>query len=33
MIGIKPYSQLKYIEVNGKRMAHIDEGDGDAIVF
>ena len=33
MIGIKPYSQLKYIEVKGKRMAYIDEGDGGAIVF
>jgi len=29
----KPYAEKKYIEVNGKRMAYIDEGEGDAIVF
>jgi haloalkane dehalogenase len=33
MIGTKPYAQLKYRNVNGKRMAFIDEGEGDAIVF
>lgn len=33
MIGTKPYAELKYREVNGKRMAYIDEGAGDAIVF
>ena len=33
MIGTKPYAELKYREVNGKRMAYIDEGEGDAIVF
>src|SRR5208337_4508595 len=29
----KPYAKLKYSKVSGKRMAYIDEGDGDAIVF
>ena len=33
MIGSKPYATLKYRKVNGARMAYIDEGDGDAIVF
>ena len=33
MPGAKPYGQLQYKEVNGKRMAYIDEGQGDAIVF
>ena len=33
MPGAKPYGQLQYKEVNGKRMAYIDEGEGDAIVF
>ena len=33
MIGTKPYANLKCCEVNGKRMAYIDEGEGDAIVF
>jgi len=33
MIGSKPYAELKYREVNGRRMAYIDEGEGDAIVF
>ena len=33
MPGAKPYGQLQYTEVNGKRMAYIDEGQGDAIVF
>ena len=33
MAGAKPYGQLQYKEVNGKRMAYIDEGEGDAIVF
>ena len=32
MIGSKPYATLKYREVNGARMAYVDEGDGDAIV-
>jgi haloalkane dehalogenase len=33
MIGSKPYAELKYRDVNGSRMAYIDEGDGEAIVF
>lgn len=33
MIGSKPYAVLKYREVNCSRMAYIDEGDGDAIIF
>ena len=33
MPGAKPYGQLQYKQVNGKRMAYIDEGQGDAIVF
>jgi haloalkane dehalogenase len=33
MPGAKPYGQLQYNVINGKRMAYIDEGHGDAIVF
>jgi len=33
MIGSKPYAKLKYREARGRRMAYIDEGDGEAIVF
>jgi haloalkane dehalogenase len=33
MPGAKPYGQLQHKEINGKRMAYIDEGRGDAIVF
>ena len=33
MSGVKPYGQLQYREINGARMAYVDEGDGDAIVF
>ena len=33
MIGSKPYAELKYRQVKGGRMAYIDEGEGDAIVF
>ena len=33
MIGSKPYVKHKHREVNGRRMAYIDEGEGDAIVF
>lgn len=33
MAGAQPYAQLRHTEVNGKRMAYIDEGDGDPIVF
>ncbi len=33
MPGAKPYGQLQYKEINGKRMAYVDEGEGSAIVF
>lgn len=33
MIGSKPYAKPKYCDVLGRRMAYIDEGTGDAIVF
>ena len=33
MAGTKPYGELQYREINGKRMAYVDEGRGDAIVF
>ncbi|MBV8930500.1 MAG: haloalkane dehalogenase [Mycobacteriaceae bacterium] len=33
MTGAKPYAQLQFRDVKGKRMAYIDEGEGDAIVF
>jgi haloalkane dehalogenase len=33
MFGVKPYGQLQYRDVNGKQMAYVDEGNGDAIVF
>lgn len=33
MVGGKPYGHLRYREINGSRMAYIDEGEGDAIVF
>ena len=33
MAGAKPYGQLHFREVRGNRMAYVDEGDGDAIVF
>ncbi len=33
MPGDKPYNHLQYKEINGRRMAYIDEGQGDAIVF
>ncbi|MCU1685167.1 MAG: haloalkane dehalogenase [Amycolatopsis sp.] len=33
MVGAKPYGQLRYHNVNGTRMAYVDEGAGDAIVF
>ena len=33
MAGATPYGQLQYREVNGSRMAYLDEGEGDAIVF
>ncbi len=33
MPGAKPYGQLQHKEINGKRMAYVDEGEGPAIVF
>jgi len=33
MINTKSYAKLKYCEVNGVRMAYLDEGKGDAVVF
>jgi haloalkane dehalogenase len=33
MSGSKPYAELKYREIRGRRMAYIDEGEGDTIVF
>ena len=33
MAGAKPYGQLQYRQVNGARMAYVDEGEGEAIVF
>lgn len=33
MVGAEPYAQLRFRDINGKRMAYIDEGEGDAIVF
>ena len=33
MAGAEPYGELKYQEVAGRRMAYVDEGEGDAIVF
>jgi haloalkane dehalogenase len=33
MAGAKPYAELRFRDINGKRMAYLDEGQGDAIVF
>ncbi|MCV7301820.1 haloalkane dehalogenase [Mycobacterium barrassiae] len=33
MPGAKPYGHLQFKEVHGKRMAFIDEGEGDTILF
>jgi haloalkane dehalogenase len=33
VIGTEPYGELRYTEVIGTRMAYIDEGEGEAIVF
>ncbi|HUO91868.1 MAG TPA: haloalkane dehalogenase [Rhizomicrobium sp.] len=33
MYGARPYAPLKFRAINGCAMAHIDEGQGDAIVF
>jgi haloalkane dehalogenase len=32
-ISREPYGQLKHHEIAGRRMAYIDDGQGDAIVF
>lgn len=32
-IGSRPYAEKKFIEIKGRRMAYIDEGEGDPIVF
>jgi haloalkane dehalogenase len=32
-IGALPFASKKYLQVKGRRMAYIDEGEGDAIVF
>ena len=29
----KPFAKPKFIEIKGRRMAYIDEGEGDPIVF
>jgi len=33
MSGASPYGQLRYRDIKGSRMAYVDEGEGDAIVF
>src|SRR5258707_7053972 len=33
VVSAEPYGRLQYREVKGSRMAYIDEGEGDAIVF
>jgi haloalkane dehalogenase len=33
MAGAEPYGTLKYRDVKGSRIAYVDEGEGDAIVF
>jgi haloalkane dehalogenase len=33
MVRVKPHGQLHYREDNANRMAYVDEGEGDAIVF
>lgn len=32
-IDSKPYAEKKFIEIKGRRMAYLDEGEGDPIVF
>ena len=32
-LNTKPFAEKKYLEIEGRRMAYIDEGEGDAIVF
>src|SRR5579863_8016581 len=33
MISDAPFAAKKFLEIGGRRMAYIDEGEGDAIVF
>jgi pimeloyl-ACP methyl ester carboxylesterase len=33
MAGADPYGKLKHRDVKGSRMAYVDEGEGDAVVF
>jgi haloalkane dehalogenase len=33
VIGAAPYGHLRHRDVNGRQMAYVDEGEGDAIVF
>ncbi len=33
MVGSQPFAALKSRKINGRRIAYIDEGAGDAIVF
>jgi haloalkane dehalogenase len=33
VVSAEPYGRLQYREIKGSRMAYVDEGDGDAIVF
>ncbi|MBP8926573.1 MAG: alpha/beta fold hydrolase, partial [Pseudomonadales bacterium] len=32
-ISSKPFAAKKFLDINGRRMAYSDEGEGDAIVF
>lgn len=32
-LSVEPFATKRYLQVRGRRMAYIDEGDGDAIVF
>lgn len=33
MAGTEPFAELRYREIAGKRMAYIDEGEGETIIF
>jgi haloalkane dehalogenase len=33
MTGTEPYGHLQFREINGRRMAYVDEGSGDTLVF
>jgi haloalkane dehalogenase len=32
-MSVEPFAEKKFIEIKGRRMAYLDEGEGDAIVF